>query len=115
MKRTGPTRWLVLMILAGTLIAGLVACNSNETLLSQKAPGPTSATPAPPPADNARRITADELHKLWEKNDVVIIDTRPEPAYKQEHIKGSLSMPTGTLLQHIDELPKNKLIAAYCT
>ena len=115
MKRTGPTRWLVLMILAGALIAGLVACNSNETLLSQKAPGPTSATPAPPPPDNARRITAAELYKLWEKNEVVIIDTRNDVVFKQEHIKGAILMPAGTVLQHVDELPKNKLIAAYCT
>lgn len=105
----------MMTLIAGALIAGLVACNSNETLLTQKSPSPTAASPAPPPADNARRITADELHKLWEKNQVVIIDTRPEPAYKQEHIKGSRSMPTGTVLAHIDELPKDKLIAAYCT
>ena len=95
------------------MIASVLACNSNETLLSQ--PPAQTATPAKGPGDGARRITADELHKLWEKNDVVIIDTRAEPAYKQEHIKGSISMPTGTVLQHISELPKNKLIAAYCT
>jgi 3-mercaptopyruvate sulfurtransferase SseA len=114
MKQTGLIRWLVIMLLGGAIIAGLAACNSNETLLSQKPPTQTPAQTTPPP-DNARRITADELHKLWEKNEVVIIDTRAEPAYKQEHIKGALLMPAGTVLQHIDELPKNKLIAAYCT
>ena len=92
----------------------LLGCNSNETLLSQKPI--TQASPlATPAADNARRITADELHKLWEKGDVVVIDTRPEPAYKQEHIKGSISMPTGTVLDRLSELPRTKLIAAYCT
>jgi len=102
---------LFLCVTAGLLLG----CNSNETLLSQK-PVTVSATPPPSaPADNARRITADELHKLWEKNDVLIIDTRAEAAYKQEHIKGSISMPTGTVLDHLSELPKNKLIAAYCT
>ena len=92
----------------------LWGCNSNETLLSQK-PITQAPSPAAPPADNARRITADELHKLWEKGDVVVIDTRPEPAYKQEHIKGSISMPSGTVLEHLSELPRTKLIAAYCT
>jgi rhodanese-related sulfurtransferase len=52
---------------------------------------------------------------LWEKNDVMVIDTRPEPAYKAEHIKGAISMPTGTVLDHVNDLPRNKLIAAYCT
>src|ERR1043165_7510262 len=98
------------------LTLGLLACNSNETLLTQKPATVTStASPAAPPADKARRIGAEELHKLWEKGDVVVIDTRPEPAYKQEHIKGSLSVPTGSLAEHLSELPRTKLIAAYCT
>ena len=49
------------------------------------------------------------------KGDVVIIDTRAESAYKDEHIKGSISMPTGTVLARMDELPRNKMIVAYCT
>ena len=98
-------RWFILLTLALSA-AALLACNSNETLLSQ-APAKQG--------DNARRIGVEELHKLWLTNDVFIIDTRPEPTYKQEHIKGSVSMPTGTLLDHLADLPPNKLIAAYCT
>ena len=105
----------ILVFLAFIIAAGLVACNSNETLLSQNPqPANQSAPPTPPP-DNARRITAEELHKLWEKNEVVVIDTRAESAYKQEHIKGSISVPPGTLASKLDQLPKGKLIAAYCT
>src|SRR5258708_38481151 len=97
-------------------MGGLAACNSSEALLSGK-PGasPTPQQPAPPPADNAWRIKAAELHELWEKNEVVIIDTRAESTYKDEHIKGSISMPAGTVLAHLEELPKNKMIVAYCT
>ncbi len=110
-------RLFIIVTLAIFMAAGaLIACNSNETLLSQDNAAPIPKTsPAATPGDNARRITADEVHKLWEKGDVVIIDTRAEVAYKQEHIKGSISMPTGTVLQRIDELPKNKMIVAYCT
>lgn len=106
---------LVLLVLL-LAIGGLVACNSNETTLSQTPKtSPTSKQPPTPAPDNARRITATELHDLWVKGDVLIIDTRAEPAYKDEHIKGAISMPTGTVLGRIDELPRNKLIAAYCT
>ena len=108
-------RWFTLLTLALSA-AALLACNSNETLLSQ---APTKqASPASAPADNARRIGAEELHKLWLTNDVFIIDTRGDSAYKQEHIKGSVSMPTGstgTVLDHLADLPKDKLIVAYCT
>jgi|SRR5947207_2887183 len=106
--------WIIVAL--GFIVSvGLLACNSNETLLSQNPQPAKQATPASAPADNARRITAEELHTLWEKNEVVIIDTRPEPAYKQEHIKGSLSVPVGTLATKLDQLPRGKLIAAYCT
>ncbi len=110
-------RFITLISLALLItIAGLAACNSKEVLLSQTPKGsPTPQQPAPPPADSARRINAAELHELWEKNDVVIIDTRSESAYKDEHIKGSISMPAGTVLAHLEELPKNKMIVAYCT
>jgi len=105
-------RLLILSTLALSA-AALLACNSNETLLSQApAKQPSRAST---PADNARRIGVDELHKLWLTNDVFIIDTRADSAYKQEHIKGSVSIPTGTVLDHIADLPRNKLIAAYCT
>ena len=112
-------RSITLMTLATILsVIAFAACNSNETLISQNPQTPmnkTATPPPPPPSDNARRIKAEELHKLWEKNEVLIIDTRAESAYQEEHIKGSISMPTGTVLQRLDELPKNKMIVAYCT
>ena len=107
--------WVSLVAIIITVFA--LACNSNETLLTPQGPQAASkaATPASSPADNARRITAEELHKLWEKNDVTIIDTRAEPAYKQEHIKGAILVPAGTVLSKLDKLPKDKMIVAYCT
>jgi 3-mercaptopyruvate sulfurtransferase SseA len=109
-------RCLIFLLFISLLTVGLLGCNSNETLLTQK-PANQSPPPSPasPPADNARRIGAAELHTLWEKGDVVIIDTRAEVAYKQEHIKGAILMTAGTVLDHLSELPRNKLIAAYCT
>jgi 3-mercaptopyruvate sulfurtransferase SseA len=108
-------RNLILLMIALAIGAGLLACNSNETLLAQNPAPANQPAPATPPPDNARRITVEELHKLWEKNDVLVIDTRPEVAYKQEHIKGSISVPVGTLAQKYDQLPRDKMIVAYCT
>lgn len=109
-------RIITLASLALLVLFGPLACNSNETMLAQNPKSsPTPQQPATPPPDNARRIKPDELHELWLKKDVVIIDTRSEDAYKSEHIVGAISMPTGTVLDRIDELPRNKMIAAYCT
>jgi predicted sulfurtransferase len=109
-------RFITLALLAFFIaIGGLIACNSNEAIQSQTQKNASTPKASPPPADNARRITAAELYDLWQKGEVVVIDTRAEPAYKDEHIKGSISMPTGTVLSRIDELPHDKMIVAYCT
>ena len=111
---------LVLLMALGLM----VACNSNEHLIAQS-PKPTPKTGQPPsqqtpqvatnPSDAARRITADELHKLWEKNEVLVVDTRNEPSYKQSHIKGAVLIPANEFANRSSELPRNKMIVAYCT
>lgn len=101
----------------------LAACNSNESLVTQspKAAGQTSNAPAQTPqtaqnpTDNARRITAADLHALWEKNEVLIVDTRNEPSFKQSHIRGAVLIPTNEFASRTGELPRNKMIVAYCT
>jgi 3-mercaptopyruvate sulfurtransferase SseA len=113
-----------LLTLLGIIFAVgiLTGCNSKDLLVTQaqKAAQPPQAGQTPqtaptPPADNARRITADELHKLWEKNEVLIIDTRAEPAYREEHIKGAISVPSNEVEARIEELPRTRMIVAYCT
>ena len=97
-------------------VGALAACNSKEAVISQLPITPAQQTPAPQnPADAARRITAEELHKLWEKGEVLVVDTRGEPDFKASHIPGAILIPAGTMAGRIDELPRNKMIVAYCT
>lgn len=109
-------------VAALALVAFLAACNSQEGTTSRnlgdtKASRQASQTPRQPAqtADNARRITAEDLHKLWEKNEVLIVDTRNEPSFKQSHIRGAILIPSGDFAARADELPKNRMIVAYCT
>ncbi len=66
-------------------------------------------------ADDAPRIAADEVKRLVAKGDVVIVDVRGKDAYDFEHAEGAISIPLQELEARMSELPKNKLIAAYCT
>src|SRR6266481_9111938 len=94
----------------------LAACNSHEAFIPQTPSATPGQSPTPKnPADDARRITAEELHKLWEKKDVLIIDTRGEPDYKAGHIPGAISVPANVVATKLEELPRNKMIVAYCT
>jgi 3-mercaptopyruvate sulfurtransferase SseA len=114
-------RAFILMV-AMILLAVLVACNSQEGGrragdTAQKTQTPKTSQTAQPPqnADSARRITAEDLHKLWEKDEVLIVDTRNEPSFKQGHIRGSILIPANEFSARADELPKSKMIVTYCT
>lgn len=80
----------------------------------------TAAKPAPSvvtqaPAEEARRVTTDELKKMLDSGKAVVYDTRAKAAYDAEHIKGSLSMPSNEVAERAGELPKDKTIVFYCT
>jgi predicted sulfurtransferase len=66
-------------------------------------------------AAEAPRVAPEEVKRLAAKGEVVIIDTRGKDAYDVEHAEGALSVPVAELENRLSELPKNKLIAAYCT
>jgi 3-mercaptopyruvate sulfurtransferase SseA len=110
-----------ILITAMSLLAVLVACNSQEgnrgsgNAAQTQTPQASQTVQPPQNADSARRITAEELHKLWEKNEVLIVDTRNEPSFKQGHIRGSILIPANEFASRADELPKSKMIVAYCT
>lgn len=107
-------------LLSAFLIIGFLAgCNSNETTVAKLRKPPAAAgTPQPAQnvvADNARRITAQELHAAWTQGKVLVVDTRTEPAFKQEHIKGAILIPAGEFASRAGELPLDKMIVTYCT
>jgi 3-mercaptopyruvate sulfurtransferase SseA len=118
-----------ILVMAVGLPAVLVGCNSQEANPKigdiaqkgqsaqnpQKTQTPQTVQPAPNSLDTARRITAQELHKLWQKDEVLIVDTRNEPSFKQGHIRGSILIPYNEFSSRADELPKSKMIVTYCT
>src|ERR1051325_9679171 len=113
-------RNLLICSFAGVVAAALLlACNSHEGSVTKLIDQSKSPTPVPQqvhnPADDARRITAEELYKMYEKNEVLIVDTRNEAAFKQSHIKGAVLIPSNEVGSRLGELPKDKFIATYCT
>ena len=103
-----------IVLTALLVVITLTACNSNER------PAKISSTALPataplPQGDGARRITTAELIAEVARKNVVIVDVRGEAAYKQGHIKGAIQIPATEILAHIDELPRDKTIATYCS
>jgi 3-mercaptopyruvate sulfurtransferase SseA len=104
----------------------LAACNSAEqsngaNTNGAKASGSNraSSTTAPStlnaPSDGVRRVTLVELRDALDKGTAMVVDTRPAESYKQSHIKGSINIPVDQVANRLNELPRDKLIVAYCS
>jgi predicted sulfurtransferase len=66
-------------------------------------------------SDDVRRITPEEVRVLLKQNKAVVVDVRNKDAYNAGHIKGALSIPFGEIEERAKELPRDKMIVAYCS
>lgn len=99
---------------AGTATNRAAATTTPPPATTTKPPVAATDAHATPAADSPRRITVEEARAAFQRGEAVFVDVRGEDAFRQGHIPGALSIPTGTAAQHADKLPKNKLIITYC-
>ena len=85
---------------------------STRPFSSSSAPSPVTNTP---PGDGVARITPAEVRNEVARNNAFIVDVRGEAAYTAGHIKGAVLIPFADILEHTNELPRNKLIITYCS
>ncbi len=62
-------------------------------------------------------IEPSELKKLVENpvDSIWIIDVRSEKAYSNGHIPTAKSFPAGSVMNRLNEIPKNQYLIIYCT
>ena len=74
-----------------------------------------SGTIAPGTEADAPRMSMEEFKALYDSpNRPMIIDVRPVGGFDAGHIKGAISFPETDVDARIAELPKDKLVVAYC-
>ncbi|HEV7644491.1 MAG TPA: rhodanese-like domain-containing protein [Pyrinomonadaceae bacterium] len=112
-------RYLIILTI---FTLGLVtACQQASTqtpgrMTNQTAKNVKTSPTAPPHAeDEAQRISLKDAKAAYDSGNALFIDTRPESAYKGEHIKDAINIPAGETDKHIAELPKNKQLIFYCS
>ncbi len=66
-------------------------------------------------ADGARRITTAELDELIKAGEAVVVDVRNQDSFDQGHIPGSRLIPASEILNHVNDLPRDKMIVTYCS
>lgn len=65
-----------------------------------------------------REMSATELLKLMQSEEVIVLDVRPEEEYRAGHIPGAFSVPVAEIEERLErclrELPPDRQIVAYC-
>jgi len=104
----------LISLLLGSVL--LLACSANnvhriggQTNSSQK-PGANTTF-----ADGAARITIADLNEKIKNGAVFVVDVRSQGQFDAGHIPGSKLIPEAEILDHVAELPKDKLIVTYCS
>jgi rhodanese-related sulfurtransferase len=64
--------------------------------------------------EEVEAIDRDELLARMRRRDVVVVDVRPSDEYAAGHIEGAQSIPLDELEQHVNELPSDREVIAYC-
>ena len=104
--------YLILLAVVALASGVLNGCNSAEKNAKSTPIAPANAQT---PADGARRVTVAELKDLLDKDQAVVIDVRNEASYNAGHVRGAKLIPEAEIVNHLDELPRNKLIVTYCS
>lgn len=95
-------------------IAILAACNANDHSAFIEKKSTSGSGPDTVYADGARRVTIDELEAMVKDGTAIVVDVRNQAAFDQGHIPGARLIPAGEILNHINELPRDKTVVTYC-
>lgn len=74
-----------------------------------------SAWAQAPESQEAPRISGEEAVKLVAQGEAVVVDVRDKLAWEGNRAVGALSIPASEMAKRIAELPKDRMILAYCT
>lgn len=64
--------------------------------------------------DGIEQLSAAELQSRLERDEVVVLDVRPEVEFHAGHVPGAISAPIATLASLASKLPRRREVVAYC-
>lgn len=60
------------------------------------------------------KISIEQLQDGLRRNEVILVDARPEVEFLAGHLPGAVSYPVDTICYRIDEFPLGKTLVTYC-
>ncbi len=64
--------------------------------------------------DELAPVGRKELLAQAKRGEVVVLDVRPESEFAVSHLPFAVSMPLADLHKHLDEIPRDRPVVAYC-
>jgi rhodanese-related sulfurtransferase/DNA-binding transcriptional ArsR family regulator len=64
--------------------------------------------------DSLEPVSVNDLMGRMGEGLVTIVDVRPKEEYDAGHLRGAINVPLAEIEQHLDDLPRNREIIAYC-
>jgi len=104
------TFYFALIVFAAAVFAACNAIDHSAKTKPAQLPGSDTVY-----ADGARRVTADELDTMMKNGQAIVVDVRNQASFDQGHIPGAKLIPAGEILNHLNELPRDKMIVTYCS
>ncbi|MCY0899560.1 MAG: rhodanese-like domain-containing protein [Firmicutes bacterium] len=59
-------------------------------------------------------LDAPTLQQRMQEEDIILLDVRPREEYAAGHWPGAVSLPLDELTDHLEELPRDRTVVAYC-
>lgn len=64
--------------------------------------------------DQLEAVTREQLLERMSRNEVIVVDVRPEDEYRAGHLPQAVSIPPDQLTERMASLPRDREIVAYC-
>ena len=105
------TFYFALILAAAVIFAACNAADNTAKTKTKPAPLPGSDTVY---ADGVRRVTTSELEEMLKNGQAFVVDVRNQSSFDTGHIPGAKLIPASEILNHINELPRDKMSVTYC-
>jgi hypothetical protein len=101
---------------AGVLTFVFVNTGTGQAQRGTATPVVGFATAPPVAQEDPPRIELAEFKQLYDdpSRSLLIIDVRSAETYAAGHIKGAISFPEADVDARVGELPRERLVVAYC-
>ena len=104
------TFYFALIVFGAVIFAACNAIDHSAKTKPAQLPGSDTVY-----ADGARRVTIDEMDAMVKNGQAIIVDVRNQASYDMGHIPGAKLIPEGEILNHLNDLPRDKMSGTYCS